>query len=732
MDLNRIFRGSTESQRSYPPFRVGLYASVLCLILQPIVFFWHVLVDVRTHIPYDIEIYHFPLIDWIARCVRHGWWPFWDPNTYGGMPLNADLQAQLFYPPTWFVILAGNLSEGRNLFYWVECLIPLHMVLAGLFTFALLRRMRVHTPSALFGATVYQLGGFFASQATHLGAISTGAWLPLCLLGVYELKSGLRLRWFATLAFAVAMSILSGYAATTAVVLGATVLFLLALMFAGQASWRTGLAFLAACALATAICAVQLVPLLQLTRLSIASGRSRWLTAWGAPAESMVSLVFPDHYHIFELSKYTLHWNYTFLYVYCGLATFALLLAAPFLRGKGGPRMFFGLAVLSGVWMLGEHTPVYGFVVGFLPSMVRGGLYAWYAMMAFTLFAAIGAALVLDHFSGRLPRFLLWSIVLFTSWDLIHTGRDRPMNSAPGGYFSSSSEYQYQGDPVALQKLRALVDVSVPPQRIDYADGWAPGIMGAGMLGLPTSDGNIPFMLRRMFLLRRLFADGKPDLPSPLSERDFPVIRFDSPLLRMLNVGIVASLFEVPDDKATRGGLLPIGRISDLHLYRVSDPLPRFYFVATARRSQDESDAFALLARDSFAPATEAIVEGIPADRTGLAGGSLRVDEYSADRVRLSLTTAGPAFLATSEPLYPGWEATVETAGGVVARPLLMTNGVFRGLEIKPGDRRVTMTYRPQNLYLAATVSIFALLVTAALGLWGPRLNRENTARMVR
>jgi hypothetical protein len=328
-------------------------------------------------------------------------------------------------------------------------------------------------------------------------------------------------------------------------------------------------------------------------------------------------------------------------------------------------------------------------------------------MMAFCLFAGMTAATVLDRLGRRAPEAVLWILALFTSWDLIHAGANRPMNSAPGGYRLSTSEYQYMGDPAALEKLHALVDTSLPPQRIDYADIWVPGILGAGMLDLPTPAGNTPFMLRRMHALRLLYCGNKPSDPMPLPTRDFAVTRFHSPLLRMLDTGVLASLGENKD-----AGLDPLGQVANLHLYRVPDPVPRFFLVPAIHRSSGEAETFQYLAQPSFEPAREAIVEGIPNDRTGLAEGKVQVNVYEPDRIELAVTVEGPAFMATSEASYPGWEAKVNGQ----SQPMLMTNGAFRGLELSAGKSEVVMTYRPVNLRLALTLTLLALFTTIAIG----------------
>jgi hypothetical protein len=676
----------------------------VALVLQPLIFYWHVLINPSLHIPYDVEAYYFPVIAYMARCVRRGWAPFWDPYTYAGMPLYGDLQAQLFYPPTWLAILVGNLNAAHNLYYWVEWLIPLHMMLAGLFAFLLARRMGLSHPAALMGATVYQLGGYFASQATHLGAMCDGAWLPLAILAVFEMRRGFRPRWFGVLVLAGALTILAGFAATTVIIAGATLLFALALLCTREASWRVLPVLAGAWLLAGLAASIQLIPLWQLTRLSIASERATWITAWGAPLESLVSLIQPDHYHIFEAltPQYKLPYNFTFLYLYCGIVPILLILPAPFVRRQSRALMFLALTAVTAFWMLGEHTPFYQFVFEHLPRLLRGSLYAWYAMMAFCLFVGLTAATVLDRLGRRVPEAALWILALFTGWDLIHTGRDRPMNTAPGSYQLATSEYEYMNDPAALPRLRAPVDTAMPPLRIDYAWIWVPGILGANMLELPTPAGNTPFMLRRMHELRRLYCGSRPTDPMPLPTRDLAVTRFDSPLLKMLNTGVLGSLSEIKD-----ANLQPLGQVVNLHLYRIPDPLPRFFLVPAIRRSTGEEETFRHLAQASFNPAQEAIVEGIPADRTGLSEGTVQVRVYEPERIELTVETQGPAFLGTSEASYPGWEARLNGQ----SQPLLMTNGAFRGLELPAGESQVVMTYHPANLPLAATLTLVAVVI---------------------
>jgi hypothetical protein len=688
--------------------RWAFRVACLLLVVQPLIFYRRVLFNPRMRIPYDIAGYHFPLTAYIARCVRQGVFPFWDPYPYCGVPIHADLTAQLFYPVTWIAILLGNLSAGRNLFYWIEWLVPLHMILAGLFTFYLLRLLGVRIPVAVFGGTVYQLGGFFASQAQHLGAICTGAWLPMVLVCIFQLSRKISVRWIALLAIGFALTILSGFAATMAVVFAAAGLFAIGLAFSQRMAWRLWAALAGGFALGHGIAAVQLIPTYQLTALSVASERAQADgTGGGLPLQSLVSLIAPDHYHIFtpfDPSLFKLPFNFTFLYVYCGIVTLALVLIAPLLRRASHARWFFLLTAVSAFWMVGDNTPVYRLVFTHLPRLVRGSLYAEFALLAFCMFAALTAAVALERVGSRVPQAILWIVALLTAVDLTHFGANKPMNSAAGGYKGVSNEYHIEGSPEALTNFHALLNTATPPLRIDYLqrDVLATATASA-QFQLPTPDGDNPFALKRVIALRRLFCGGN------WWERQLPVNRPNSPLLSMLNVGYLVAQAQTPGP----GQQFPAaGEFAGVRIYRNPGVLPRFFLVHRLHLSRGEEETFSYLAHPDFMPAEEAVVENGDARLDEpLSSGTVQVQEYSANRVELLVTTTGRAFLASSEVLYPGWTASVN---GTSSR-LYMTNGAFRGLLLNPGTNRVVMTYWPEYFDMAVAVS----LICAVLALVG-------------
>lgn len=100
------------------------------------------------------------------------------------------------------------------------------------------------------------------------------------------------------------------------------------------------------------------------------------------------------------------------------------------------------------------------------------------------------------------------------------------------------------------------------------------------------------------------------------------------------------------------------------------------------------------------------------------------MEHYSANRVELRVPTAGPAYLASSDVLYPGWAVTVNGSSA----PYYMTNGAFRGVFLNGGVNLVVMKFWPASLSIGglATAASFIVLLWALLK---PHVGRNRTSK---
>jgi hypothetical protein len=549
------------------------------LFVETLIFYRTILFSKGFGIPFDLEGYHQPLAGFIAASLRSRQLPLWDPYSYCGVPMYANLQAQLFYPPAWPVFFLGALNR-RNLFLALECEVVLHVFLAGVFTYWLLRRLDACAGAALLGATIFQLGGFFASQTQHLGAICGTAWLPLAWYAVLLIAEEFSWKRLGLLSASFAMAILAGFPATAAVVAGSSFLLSMILVLLGRARAQLLMSIGVASVLSLMMSAVELLPTYQLSKLSQASTRGDWTTSGGGvPLRAFISMALPNYDQIFDLAKFSerhLPWNPTFLYLYCGVAGLVLGLLA-IARSNHKDRLVFVLLTgTSALWMLCDYTLVGRTLFPLLPRFVKGGLYPEFAMAAFILGFTILAALGAEQFLAPRGVAVMTFAIALTAADLIHVGANSYMNTGKGPLASYS---KIEGSRSTLERIRSMTSETLPPGRVDISDATHDWAGMAPLLGVPTANGDDPLAMLRMLSVRLCFASGN------FWERYYLVSSPESPVLDLLNIRFLITRSSQPP---TGSKFILREDLSDgTHVYENFNVLPRFFLVSEVRQAKD-------------------------------------------------------------------------------------------------------------------------------------------------
>ncbi len=685
------------------------YLPYALLLAEVLVFYRHVLFYPGFVFPWDIRYFHYPHAWFIAESFRNFDLPLWDPYTYFGRPFQANIQTQSLYPPLALLIVLSNLIGG-HLFYLLEVNVILHVFLGGAFTFWLLRRIGAGTPAALVGASVYQLGGFFPAQVEHMGAVNTAAWLPLAWLSVLSLRDSLK--WLPVLALALGMSVLAGHTPLTAVVFASTLFLSLLLVAFRQAPRRLPFLTLAGCVWGAALAAVQLLPTIQLNGLSIARYRTDWLKSGGGiPLQSVVSLVWPNYYGIFDLSRYSFQWEITYMYLYCGILGLGLAVAALFRRQKE-TALFAVMAVVALLATLGDTTPVGKFAYFLLPQFIRNGLHPEFTMPCFILGIAVLAGLGAQQWLRR--RHLAWGAAAVVAVDLIVVGSGRPMNATTVRQEPGVTHNSFHGSPMEAQRMRLLANRTFPPSRIDTISSSQDWAMAAPLLEIPSANGNDPMALARAIQARLAFCKG---------ERwgaYYQVSNPESPVLDLANVRYLISR-----EPVQAKGLNEITRLRNEYVYENTDALPRFFLVTRIKRAGSMEEAARMLRSPDFDPRREAIVEGAVDLQEASTAGTVKVIRYEPRTVIVETDTPEPAYLVTSEAHYPGWRAFME--GSEV--PFHYTNVAFRGLPVPAGRHLILMRFAPPLFKYSAAFSVAVWLITfRLLSRMRRRRNRPNPA----
>ena len=352
--------------------------------------------------------------------------PLWNPFIFGGMPFVGGMHGDIFYPTAWlrWILPTGT---AMNLGF------ALHLVVAGVAMYALLREFRTGWAAAVTGGVAYQLTGLVASLVSpgHDGKLFVSALAPLLFLALVRGVRHRSIAGFGATALLIGLA-LHGHPQMTYYLLIAAAIWALYLVFWDEAGprggerWRIiGLGALAV-ALGMAIYAVQAMPFAAYIPFSPrAEGgpSSGWeyATGFGFPPSEVFSTFYPEINGI--LDNYTGGNGLKHHTEYLGVVVMLLAFC-----GLGGRERRRERLVLGGIGLLfllvafGGHTPFYRLWYEIMPRMkqVRAAGMAFYLVaLPIAVFAGFGASRL---FRGEIPvRRILIGAGIFALIGLLGT-----------------------------------------------------------------------------------------------------------------------------------------------------------------------------------------------------------------------------------------------------------------------------------------------------------------------
>ncbi|HXF95067.1 MAG TPA: YfhO family protein [Gemmatimonadales bacterium] len=349
--------------------------------------------------PLSDQLSGYAIREWAGQHWRAtGSIPLWNPMIFGGLPYVATAgHGDVFYP-TSFLRLALPADLVTSLGF------VLHYVLAGIFTYLLLRRLGVSWLGAVVGGMAYQLSGSLVSLPNpgHDGKLFVSTMLPLAFLALHAAVRERRWWGFGLLASSVGLSLLSPHYQMTYYLLIASGLFALYCAFGerdpepmGPRLARLALA-LGAVGVGFGVAAPQLLPFLEYLP------HSPRAETYGGFAASVSYAVPWDHVPELLLAGFTgegeTYWGSNPLKLhseYLGLAVVAL---AALGFGDRRRRLIWwltGIGLLFLLISLGGATPFYRLWWSVMPYVKKTrapGMALYVVAFVTALFAAFGAA----------------------------------------------------------------------------------------------------------------------------------------------------------------------------------------------------------------------------------------------------------------------------------------------------------------------------------------------------
>lgn len=747
--------------------RTGLFAGCAVLTVLVGIFFYQTVLFGRFPIPTDalVGLYHpwrdlfapaYPRgvpfknflitdpvrqqIPWrklVADAWKSGRLPKWNPYTFGGTPLVANIQAAPFYP---FNILFLFLP----FFVAWTTLIAIQPFLAGLFLFWYLRFHKRSVLASLVGSVAWAFGGFSIAWMTWGTIVHTALWIPLVLLCVDELffigadkkQVASRLGWMAGVAFGSFMIVTAGHiqiALYMFVLAGAYVIW----RYSATKNLPAFFSVMLAVIVALILTSVQWVPLSQFLSESGRIGAAdNWqLPGWFFPWQNLAQFIAPDFFGNPATLNYWGVWNYGELIGYIGLIPLLFAVSVLFLPGL---PMFFSIAVIASfAGMLPSAISSLPFIFHIpVLSVLQPTRYMSIVDLSFSILSAYGFDALLKN-RGRIKiscfiigvfLLILWGTVIAGTF--IHGEPSLVSNLAvakknlilptvlfvffAGWYVTvvkgkkewtrglsimlfvvivvdlfrfgwkftpfTPSAYLYPQTGV----LKFLEDQPKPFRVMSLDDRILPPNV-SGYYGIESIEGYDPIVSKRYEAYVAASELGKVDLGRKSGfNRIYTAHNIDSQLLPYLNVRYVLSLSDT-----VRPFLKLVMRDGEVRVYEYTKSEPRAYIATNIIEQQNSVNALTTLLAQGGVPV------GIVEQPVKAVAGLLKSDEhiemtsYNTSDMTYSVSVHDARLIVVLNAYDSHWRATVD--GKLVK--IIPVNYLFMGVVVPTGTHTVQFTY---------------------------------------
>lgn len=717
--------------------------------------FFHKILLGQAYFWEDFIYQNYPFRVFAATSLAQGELPLWNPYTFNGMPFLADIQTTVLYVPS--LILTLFVSNGTLNFYWLELMIILHFVLAGVGMFYLAKSFQVTNMPALFAGAAYMLSGYMIVHAIHQQNVTLVAWYPLVFL--FLRKSLIEQRWLYVFVCGLVLghSILAGYPQLSLFLytfLGLYFLLELLTTFKGRELLsRPALIMTAKAAsivlLSVALAMIQLLPTVELSELSQRAQMTFEKATEGSLAWSqLATLFFPKMfgsagakgYEYFGPGVYYYYWETC---IYVGILPLVLAAVSIIKRNEKYVVFFIGIALFALLFALGKNFVLFKLFYEFVPGFSK-----------FRIPARMGILLTLSV--SLLSAFALQQL-LYGS----RTERERKTlrNILLGAVAVGMLLYFMI---ISGAFARAYVDTTYPQVAEMVSRGTTPSlvvIVVSGLLLFLVITRNYASRVAGLLLVGVLFVDmfvfGGDQHNGQVNPSDY--FRGRSDLVEFFKKDGEKELFRVNTRNAH--GMLPgwdrnqgmMDRIfmmegyTPLALQRAYAPLasndqsfdllnvkyktlydeqtgqqrlvehttrmPRAFFVYDIHVTRTEDELLAYVKSPAFNHRTTAVLEQPPRQTLAVPPvepvWTARITEYRNNEITLEASTSHDGFLVLSEIFYPGWKAYLDGSETEIYR----TNYHLRGMFVPAGSHTVEVRFEPATFRNGLWISLATLLV---------------------
>jgi hypothetical protein len=283
----------------------------------------------------------YPYMAFTQKTLREGQIPLWNPHNFAGNPHAAEWQSSIFYP-------LQMLLAVLPLNVWWTAYQAVGFFLAGIFTYAYLRNLKLSAIPAFFGAATFMLSGFMSGWSMGVFvAPHTIIWLPLILLSIDKIinsspiirhSSSIKQWWLIGL-LSLVFSILAGFWQTTFYVMVVAFIYII---YRSLKIPKLTLLILVWFPLSLFLVGFYLFPAIELfqrsSRLIVNSSVNyqQYLLGYLLPVRHLMTLLAPDYFGHPTTGNYFggINGSYYEQVIYVGIIPLTMALFSLFVRSR--------------------------------------------------------------------------------------------------------------------------------------------------------------------------------------------------------------------------------------------------------------------------------------------------------------------------------------------------------------------------------------------------------------
>lgn len=717
----------------------------------------------------DFLYYSYPVRNFAATSLANGEFPHWNPYTFNGMPFFADIQTTVLYLPC--LALTFFVRDGILSYYWLQLLIILHYVLAGVTMFYFTKSFGLKNLPSLFSGIAFTFSSFMILHAIHLQIITMVAWWPLILLLFRKALNEPRWHWVFLAALVLGHSILAGFPQLTLYFFFFLLIFFafeMLTLFKGRKVFSRTAALMTTKAgivvgLAITLTAIQLLPTTELSSVSQRAAITYEKSTEGQMSWSHVlTLVFPKFFGTAVPNDYQywgpgVYWYYWEDCIYRGALPLLLGILSLFLWKKNKYVPFFwGISFFALLFAVGDnfflHKLFYDFVPAFSTFRAPARMMVFMSL-AFALLSAFSIQHLLYEEHGKAIASLRKALLLALGfgvalWIMIISGM-------------LAGTFEFLEDKNILPLVTGEANVSLFFLLLSgtvlfglFARGAWTRWMGVALVGVLFLDlfvfggtqnkSNVnpaeyfkkaqslmpllkPQDTKELFRVNTRNANGMiMDRNQGMIDRLFMLEGYTPLALQWVyapftNGDRSHDLLNVKYKTVTNMEKRSLG------LETRTTYMPRAFFVYNLHTVNGEEELKTYINSDAFDYRTTAVLEKAPGKQLPTVDDRPQwkadITEYHQNSILLKVETPRDGFLVLSEIYYKGWNAYVDG----VQQEVFKADYNLRGVFIDKGQHTVEFRFEQESFRRGAMISLASLILCGA-GIGLPLLRKKKTS----